>query len=787
MVFVIMFPHMNNKEVLRLRATLYYLNNNLSLRKTALKFHIAYCTIFKWVRLYKQKGEEGLLSTYKKPWNRTKSDLEKKIVLMKEHEPCLTVRKAQERLEKKGIKISVKGIWGIWKRYGYTGFSHKNMSFGFTDCSWSREAQRKYRIAKRLFDQGGINRSAEILNSIPTLPQNELLTKIPDSQLDIRRQIERISLVFGKIPVGTYLEQLKNLYKECCRRNLYYSALIVGLVETMALSWNGEPLKMAKKVAELKNTLKKDEDYFSYSLFGPRFLLLISLGFAYTGLLKVKEASAIAKTCRIMLKRRKHTFPIFLRNLGHLFAQLEDFEEAKYWYLRSMDYLRGRDKKIVKSLLADTYIVKGEYKKALEILRHEELDHWGSRSRVRRIRSMWLLTKGMPHRAISLATDVLASLKKEEAKGSIFGCYFTIASAYCSLGERSRAQRILKGLLPYLAKNKLHEVKTMIDILISQALPDENFTLLYAQSLPTIKVLLLLKKGEYVQAQRYARKKGLLGVLRRYVFFFPDTIAGLLEKGKPTGLPRTMLNLPVFRKEIPVYLVKFLGRIVVYKNGKYLPLLSAQKKKHSVLSDKFRSETSTSRVSETSQTFHSGARLTPKDTAFLIHLATVKNRHISLERIYNNFWRHSTNPSRNLAHLLVRIRKALFLPSHFLYIKNNRLHIVCHFITDYGEFLEHIAKAKAFLRAGEWPFARTEYVHAFSLFRAAPFKKMYDTWSEDMRTTILGQLKKEAATFAEACALHNDHAKGVETLKRLSRIVPNSDKITDFTERITNC
>jgi len=734
-----MFPHMDNRQARRLKVTQYYLNSDLSLRKTALKFHIACCTIFRWVRLYKEKGEEGLLSTYKRPWNRARLVFEERLVLMKEHEPGLTVRQAKERLEKEGIRISIKGIWGIWKRYGYAGFSQK-MASNFTDCSWTKEATKKYELARRMFDQRVVDRTAEILNSIPALPKNELLPQIPDSLLSIRRQVEKIGLLFGKIPVRSYLTRSRNLYGECHSRNLYYSALIVGLVETVAISWSGEPLKMLERVEELSGMLKKNGNYYSYLLFGPRFSLLIAEGFAHTMLLKIKKASDIAGTCRRLIKRRKHVAPLFKIDLGQLYNQLDDFREAEYWYLKALDELGGDEKKMAEFLLADVFIAEGEYKKALAIWKEGALDYWGGFSKKLRVQSIWSLIKGMPDRAISLATEVLTLLEKEEVKGSMFGCYLTIASAYCSLGEKVRARRILRRLLPFSAKNRLEDVKTIIETLLSQASSTSNSIPLCEQSLPTIKLVLLLKNGQYGKALKYAEKKGILGLLHRYIFFFPDAITGLLERGKPTGLPRAMLNLPVFRKEIPVYSVKFLGNLIVHKNQQYQKIT-----------------------------------LTPKDTAFLIHLATAKSRHIALDRVYNNFWPGSKNPSRNLAHLLVRIRKALCLSSHFLYIKENSLYFDCHFITDHGEYLEHLAQAKAFTIAGEWAFAKTEYLHAFSLFRAVPFKKMYDNWSEDMRNTVLGNLENEATKFAEACSAHGDREKSIKILQKISEIIPCSD------------
>lgn len=750
MMFPLMYDTRTQISQTRVRVVKHYLVNGLSQRKTAEQFNVHYNSVCKWVRLYHEQGEEGLLSTYRRPWNRANPESEEKIALMREHKPGLTVRQAKACLEKEGIKISIKGIWGIWKRYGYAGFNQKNMVRYFTDYSWTKEAREKCESATRLFDQGFIDRSAEILNSIAALPKNGLLPQIPDSLLSIRRRLEKIGLLYGKIPVGSYLEQLRDLYEECHRRNLYYSALIVGIIETMALSWSGEPLKMLAKVEELKNILKKSGNYHSYLLFAPWFKLLISEGIAYTGLLKIKEASDTARTCRRLLKAKKYATPHLMRYLGQLYHQLDDFGEAEYWYLKSIDWLDGEEEKITKSLLAEIYTVKGEYKRALEVWKNEELDHWGSHSKMLRIQSMWALTKGMPYRAISLANEVLASLEKEEAKGSMFGRYYTIASAYCSLGERTRARRTLEKILPFLTKNRLEVVKTIIDILLSQTPTAVDSIPSSGQLLPTIRLVLLLKNGQYVKALKYAEMKGIKGWLHRTIFFFPEAVADLLEQGKPTRLPRAMLNLPLFRKEIPVYSVKFLGNLIVYKNQKYLRV-----------------------------------KLTPKNTAFLIHLAIAKSRQIALDRIYKNFWPRSDHPSRNLAHLLVRIRKALRLPSHFLYTKENSLCFDCHFITDHGEYLEHLAQAKAFLVAGEWAFARTEYLHAFSLFHAAPFNKMYDDWSEDMRNTILGSLENEAMEFAEACSAYSDREKGIETLQKISKIIPYSGAIKNLIDSLT--
>ena len=94
----------------RIRSVEDYLKNSTSLKQTAAKFNIHYQSLFKWVKLYKKEGETRLLSTYKRPWNRSKKPMEDKIIFLKEKDPTLTIRKAKEQLAQKGIEISIKGI-----------------------------------------------------------------------------------------------------------------------------------------------------------------------------------------------------------------------------------------------------------------------------------------------------------------------------------------------------------------------------------------------------------------------------------------------------------------------------------------------------------------------------------------------------------------------------------------------------------------------------------------------------------------------------------------------------
>ncbi len=735
---------MNNiTPEVKLEVVHYYLRTGTSLRNTGLKFHIAYRTIFKWVKLYKERGEEQLLQVYRRPWNRTERVLEEKIALMKENNPSLTVRRAQEYLEQAGIRISIKGIWGIWKRYGYAGFERGKMSEDWTHCSWSKEATAQFKLAQQLLNLGAVEKSARILNSISALPENDVLRQIPDTLLNVRRRIEKTTSLFGDMPAHSYLEKMRVLYEECQRENMNYAVLVVGLSEIMALSWCGEPGEMLQKIENLKNVLRKTEYGHSYQLFPHRFALLLSEGYANAERLKIRKASEIARVCRKWLKKRKYVSPHFMRNLGQLYTGLQDLGEAEYWHLRSLQRLCGEEEKQGRYFLADVYFSKGEYAKVIRILKDKSLATWGRDYMLFCARSMLALINGKPHKAISLATAALSHARTEEILGLLPPVNLTIASAYCSLGETAKAESILRRTLPFLVKHELKHYEIVFKMLLHRQSKGEYPILSTENILPTVQLVDLLKNGQYTKALKRVRKMGTLNRFFRYIFFFPEVITGLLERGKPTGLPTAMVRLPAFRKEIPVYSLKFLGNMVIRKNQKPLYV-----------------------------------KLTPKDTSFLIYLAVSKSRCIPLERVYRNFWPKSNRASRNLAHLLVRVRKAINLPPHLLYIKGNTLLFDGYFVTDYSEFTQHLAQAKALLRADQWEFGNDEYLKAFALFRAEPFKRMYDNWSEDMRHMLLDQLEGAALDFAKCCSVHGDVRTARKVLQKVSKIIPYSDEIS---------
>ncbi len=749
----------------------YYFKNG-SLRKTAKEFNIHYQTLFKWVKLYReiQKSDtkkeiikEKLLTGYRRPWNRTEREIEEKVALLKERNPCLTVRKAKEILEKEGIRLSLKGIWNIWKRYGYTESRKKNFLKGSSleYHEWTREMKVKYRNARRVFKAGNLKKAAEILNSLPLLPQNDLILKIPDKYLNLRRRKEKLISLFRKIPMSSYAEMVEFLYKELIRKDLIYSAVEIGIVEAMSFLWLYEPVKALGKINELQRVSVKNRRDFSSLPCEFRFFFHIVKSLAYLSLLKVKKAYRNASICGTILRNRKNPSLYYLRELAALYMVIGDFKKAEYWFFRVAENLSEKmRKKWIYPWLSQIYFMKGEYKKAIQLMLKSETNDWIRKPWLLHARSVLSLVNGIPGRAITLSEKCISLSRKEALNIGIFNSAFTTACAYHSMGEHERGNKIITELLPFLSKKGLFKEKAIFEILLGKK-PGHTESFI----IPAVKLALLLKSGKYYQALQYAEKKGIGDYFYRYILFFPWLVKDLLVKGKNTGLPKSYLRLPVFNSEAPVYDIRFLGKLIIYR---------------SKTKDSDREVSAKERLR---------IKLTPREKAFLIHIALKipePGRTISLEKIFHNFWRYSGNPERNLSHLLTKIRKNLKIPSHLLEIsrrggmavlRNNGI----YFLTDYLEFREKITRARTFLRAGEWEFARREFLNAFRLIRGEPFKKMYDRWSEDTRLGIIFEIEKEMLNFIDECIKRKEIKVAGKIVKKGRKVFKYSDKFDSFT------
>jgi transposase len=723
----------------RLEAVTAYLTGTSSLRKISEEFGIHYNTLFRWVKCFRAKGKSGLMDSpvYHRPWNRFSPELEKIIVDLRERDPNLSLVSTKNELKKRGIEVSVKGIWNVWRRYGFAGFDKSKLSNDFDDfIPLPSEVSKGIIEVRRCLKSQREREAAEIVNKLPVCPDGEILENIPDRFLSLGRRLEKLSYLFGKIPFAEYRRKIRTLRKELLRKEKRYSALRAGIKEILVLEWIGKPREQLDLIKTLKKILGSKKRSLNNSLW---FTLHASEFIAYIRLTEIERAIRSLKEC-IRLSRT-FSSPSFLQDLATLYSYLGYHREMGQIIEKVLNMVGEKEKDGLLSRLAITKCNEGDYRMGRRILRKmREKDS----TVIRLVKAYCYIGEGKVEKAREHAKVGLFKAKEQGIMGYMSSASFVLAEVSSALREEEKTKLLLQRYLPLLRKLGMN-----ISVISREVVLDRIPIPRSVQKIRTIRLALLLKEaersgriGDYRKAYAFAQRYSLLGIFHRLVLLIPNPVLKMIEKGKDTGLPRVIVNLPVFRREIPVYFIKFLGRLIVYKNQRYLRV-----------------------------------KLGLKDTSFLIYLALSKQRRINLDKIYKNYWYRCKNPSRNLAHLLVRIRKSLRIPSHLLYVKEERLCNDCYFSTDYDEYLEHIAQAKALQRGGKWNFALKEYKMGFSFFRDEPFRRMYDEWSDDKRIEILFSLEREASLFIRELFSRGKKKDALTFMRRMVKIVPRLEDL----------
>jgi Tfp pilus assembly protein PilF len=666
-------------------------------------------------------------------------------VKYKERYPWITLRKAKELLAGRGINISLHGLWNIWKRYGYTGLDLSKLSSNLTEgLTATKEIELELRRAFGLFNKGRIREAANLLNSLPYLIESDLLFKIPDELLNWHRRLEKMTMQFGKIPLLDYLNQTKEHYYKCIKHKFYYSALRIGIALLIALSWKGdfnEMLKWLKKISKLiPGSGRKNKGLL------PIYLSLeIMRCFIFANLLELEKSFSIAYKCYRKISHYKNPLYNFLYDLAAIYINLEDYPRAEKILKKILSKIDPDRQKKAKIMLAYNHLLRGEKEKAKSLLAEGETYGWVQDAQLSRYQALYALIEGEPSKAIDLAKKSISEAKYKGLLGEIGNAYIIMASAYMSAGQKETAIELLKRAEKLTKKAKLYRQKVIIEILLRKNLLNKELL-----KLSTIKLAWLLKNKGFLSAYRYAQRKGIILYFYRYLFFFPEIVIKRIKQRKVTYLPKKILKLPIFNTESKSYHIKLLGRVIIYHQQKYL-----------------------------------NVELTPKEQAILCYIATTicePERSTNLSALLSNFWAKSAKPSYIFSHTLVRIKKALKMPSHLLTISrsNGENHLInngIYFTTDYQEFQHTLARAKALQRAGEWEFAKKEFLQAFKLFRGEPFKKNFDDWSVNMRFRILTELETEAVNFAKGCLEHNDKRDARKILEKVLKIIPDSEEI----------
>ncbi|MEO0129846.1 MAG: helix-turn-helix domain-containing protein [candidate division WOR-3 bacterium] len=714
-----------------------------NLKNVATRYKIHYATLSRWIKKF---NENKIL--YPRPWNRISPEIEKMVMLLKENTPGITLHQAKKSLMEKGIHISIKGIYDIWNRYGLTRrLVDDPFSFfvqGTPETKICLEYVR-YLLKKELSNEV-LKKAAGILNSLPGFPSNYdyILEQIPEDLLSLRRKFDKLYNQFLKIPTPEFYKKIHKLRLQFEKENLYYSAIIAGLSEILALHWMRTP----EKEIELNHHLKRLKGRLRDPILN--FQLTFLEATARTEIMDTAIAKRLTQKARRLL--RSLPYASFYESYGDLATFMGDYKTALRYRLRALEMAKEEEEKnrlYFKSALCLT--IDGKYREALKYLKLAKIDYkkkyYDSYNLTHTLASFGL---GKLEKAEFFIQKTLEKSEKEHFRNAIFTAICCLAAIKMALGNIVESEQLLKEYLPLMKKFNIQR-----ETLIMQFLLEKKIKKLH--TLPTVYILHLIKQAkdslkerDYIKIFEFAAKYGLTGYLHRCLFFVPELILHRIAQGRNVLLPRCLLQLPIFNKNFPFYELKFLGPTIIYRNQAYLKI-----------------------------------QLNPQLNALLIYIGLhlrEPNNSIDLDNIIQNFWPKSKNPIARLYYLLVQCRAILKLPTHFLSIENvgSKKYLVnkgFYIWTDYNYFQIQLAQAKALERAGEWSFARKEYLKAFQLFRSEPFKKNFDNWSVDMRFRILSQFETEAINFAKSCLEHGNKNDARKILQKVLKIIPDSQEV----------
>ncbi len=730
----------------KLRAIEEYQKNG-NLKTVAKNFGIHPSTLFRWIEKFNNKTE----TYYVPPWNRFDKKIEERIMLLKENNPSLSVYQAQQKLSKTGIRVSLKGIYSVWSRYNLINrlvddpFSHF--------CAETQETKNALEYVQHLLKKDKsdetLKKAAQIINQLPSYPKDydNIILELPEEYLSLRRRFDRLYCLFLKMPTPKFYKKIHSLRIQMEKKGLYYSSIIAGLSEILALHWMRTP----EKELSLNELLTKRKG----SLRDPilNFQLAFLAATAKIELMQIDEAKVLLRKARRLLSYLPYSS--FYESFGDAMTFMSDYHTALVYHQKALemaDEVESKNRLYFKIALNLT--IGGKHRGAIRYLKLAKIDpsdkYYESYALTRVLISFGL---GKLEQSELFIQKTLEQSEKQGFRNTIFTAICCLSAIKRALGNIEESNQLLKDYLPLMKKYKIQREAIIMQFLLERKLERLN-------ALPTICILHLiqqakasLKESDYKNIFAYARKYGIIGYLHRCLFFVPELVLHHLAKGRDVMLPKSLVQLPIFDKNFPFYELKFLGITIIHRNHAYLKV-----------------------------------QISPQINGLLINLSLrlrEPGSSMNVETIISNFWQKSKAPMKRFYDLLVQVRSLLKLPSHFLRIENRdyEKYLVnrgFYIWTDYNYFTIQLAQAKALERAGEWGFAKREYLRAFRLFRGEPFKKNFDEWSLNMRYKILTQLETEAVNFAKSCIEHGDKATAKKILQKVSRIIPDSEEVNNL-------
>ena len=720
----------------KIAAVTSYTQKRRPLRVIAQHYGISYTTLWHWIRRYRERGADGLKGSITQT-RRIPHDTEITVMMVKERHPGISVRKARTILNQAGVRISIFGIWRIWKDYGLIRNKRDDPLDVFIPTT--PDLERTMDRVRRHVEQKEYQPAARILNRLPGMPRSPIINRIPYRYLSPRRKLDRLCLERRSGTYERFAIRARRIGAALEKKGYRYSSIIADFYELDALDIMGQPGKKEKVLRRLSGKMRGIR---SCSL---QFLFRFEQAYTSVYRLKITEALGYIEQCRrfIHLLPDPHYWELF----GALLVLIGKFNNARVFYQKALAQVTDLTitARLTVQMARYAHCYAGDYRGCRNMLAG-----MNQKQPEPALDSAYNLTCAYRHfgegdlgEAARHFVRSLETASRGKHTNRIYAASVGLAGVARALNQKKEARNYLRKYLPLIKKNRLLREGLLLKCFLDPAtvIPPE---LLRISPLNLLNRLQRAHRSgkivDYRTAYRFAEAQGLTGLFHRWIVFFPASAARLIEKGKKTGLPKSVLNFPVFNQAIPVFHVLLLGDCALIRNGIKLK-----------------------------------SRLSPKEKAFLIHLALrieAPGKSIEVDRLLHNFWPRSPDGTRLLSHLLVTLKKRLRLASHRLRFTagagtarliNNGV----YFTTDYAELQSLLTQARTLELSGEWHFARREYRRAFKLCRGALFDKMYDEWSEETRRAIMNYLETEAIRFARMCVERGNKKDAARVLDKI--------------------
>lgn len=699
-----------------------------SIRDAAGIYGVSVRTVQSWLKWQREGGPVAA---------GRKADIAKEAFLLKERFPGCTVRRAVKFLTRRGYTLSDRTVWEIWRHFGLAGYRKDSATASYlTYIAHTTETERAQTEAERLLKDGDIAGAAIKVNEMPTCPNAETLLAIPDERLSLRRRLDKLYPLSDSVPLSQSFQKAKVLRRVMFARGLIYSGLRAGVLEQknlLLMGWIKEGISLTTRIESL---LPKRGDPALQFIFHYTKAQLLCRSFDNS-----QARQSIAK-CRILARSLKQPFYAFF--LCAFYGETGDNRRAIALLERLLPRFCGAYRRKALQDLALRLDMAGRSAEALKIFPRPSLPEEPLAYHYTKIQCRNHLSRGHIKEAVDLAHRTIQNPGCLRSMPALFPVVNDLYCLYAGLGRASDQRGRLKRITTMCLKEGNFSAASMGKVLLEskQNMPEP------ASGHPQVRMANLLKRSNneqslkpYRQACRLADRFGLCGRFRMLCLAYPWPVRELLKLGRPTGLPRAMLRLPVFNDESIVVRLDILGKMRINKGGVFLRIEQA-----------------------------------PKEMALLTHLALIPGHRLPVDGILENFWQRSKSPMNSLAHALVRLRRTLGIPSHLLTVSEDEVRSDIHFITDYEEWLAAIKIYDSCQNAGRKDVARQEMLKALSLFRGEPFRGKYDNWSDERRNEMMLSFERRAMEFAKAEQEAGRNATTRRVLKKILGIDPSSDE-----------